>query len=88
MLALALSNQFYNTFHKTKCHQSLENWQAPFSDISVTIQLTELQVHLSDHIMTIPSPLGKIHFSFYRMKLIYFFFLKYISVIIIKLIAS
>ena len=49
-----------------------ENWKAPFSHLSVTIQSTEWQVHFSDHSVTIqchsvtvPSPFSNIHFPFF-----------------------
>ena len=54
-----------------------ENWKAPFSHLSVTIQSTEWQVHFSDHSVTIqchsvtiPSPFSYIHFPFFRIKMI------------------
>ena len=49
-----------------------ENWKAPFSHLSVTIQSTEWQVHFSDHSVTIqchsvtiPSPFSNIQFPFF-----------------------
>ena len=49
-----------------------DNWKAPFSHLSVTIQSTEWQVHFSDHSVTIqchsvpiPSPFRNIHFPFF-----------------------
>ena len=45
-----------------------ENWKAPFSHLSVTIQSTEWQVHsvtIQCHSVTIPSPFSNIHFSFF-----------------------
>ena len=43
-----------------------ENWKAPFSHLSVTIQTTDWQVHFSDHSVTILSPFSYINFPLFQ----------------------